>query len=50
VVGFGVLFLGAFYWVLWTKVWPKLGGYRIEAERTIGQDGVEVVRYHKIKD
>ena len=50
VVGFGVLIFGGIYWVGWTKIWPRLGGYRIEAERSVGQDGVEVVRYRKIKD
>jgi hypothetical protein len=50
VVGFGVLIFGAIYWIGWTKIWPKLGGYRIVAERSVGQDGVEVVRYRKIRD
>ncbi len=50
VVGVGVMLLGAVYWVGWTKVWPKLGGYKIIAERLIADDGVEVVRYKKIKD
>ena len=48
VVGVGVLILGSFYWVLWTKLWPKLGGYKLVAERHIDETGVEVVRYRKI--
>jgi hypothetical protein len=50
VVGLGVLLLGAVYWALWTKVWPKLGGYRIEAVRSVESDGSEIVRYLKIKN
>ncbi|CAI4215534.1 unnamed protein product [Parascedosporium putredinis] len=48
VVGWGVLLLGVAYWVGWTKIWPKIGGYRIIAERTIDEDGAEVVRYKKV--
>lgn len=48
VVGVGVLLLGAVYWVLWTKLWPRLGGYRLVAERLVDEDGVEVVRYRKV--
>ncbi|KAF2196989.1 amino acid transporter [Delitschia confertaspora ATCC 74209] len=48
VVGVGVLLLGVFYWVCWTKIWPKIGGYKIVAERHIAEDGVEVVRYVKV--
>jgi amino acid transporter len=49
IVGVGVLLLGAFYWYLWTRVWPKIGGYRIVADRFVSDvDGHEVVRYKKI--
>ncbi|ORY61480.1 amino acid permease [Pseudomassariella vexata] len=48
VVGVGVLLLGGVYWVCWTKIWPSIGGYRIEAQRIVQDDGVEVVRYRKI--
>jgi hypothetical protein len=43
-----VLLLGAFYWVCWTKIWPKLGGYRIVAERREDERGQEHVRYVKV--
>lgn len=49
IVGVGVLLLGAVYWVLWAKVRPRLGGYKIVAERTVLEDGAEVVRYKKVK-
>ncbi|ETS74501.1 hypothetical protein PFICI_14367 [Pestalotiopsis fici W106-1] len=48
VVGVGVLLLGAVYWVCWTKIWPAIGGYRIEAQRIIDEQGVEVIRYRKV--
>lgn len=48
IVGTGVLFLGVLYWVLWTKVWPRLGGYVVVSERTIDEYGNEVVRYRKV--
>jgi hypothetical protein len=48
VVGVGVLLLGVVYWVCWTKIWPAIGGYRIEAQRVVGDDGEEVVRYIRV--
>ncbi|KAK0652600.1 amino acid/polyamine transporter I [Cercophora newfieldiana] len=47
-VGTGVLLLGVLYWALWTKVWPRLGGYTVVTERFIGEDGSEVVRHRKV--
>ncbi|KAI1204183.1 amino acid transporter [Annulohypoxylon truncatum] len=49
VVGVGVLILGGVYWACWSKLWPAIGGYRIEAHRIVEDDGKEVVRYKKIK-
>ncbi|KAI0145467.1 amino acid/polyamine transporter I [Xylariaceae sp. FL1272] len=49
VVGVGVLLLGALYWICWTKIWPAIGGYKIVATRIIDEDGVEAIRYHKVK-
>ena len=48
IVGVGVLVLGAFYWAIWTKVLPLVGGYYISAERTFDESGAEVVRYRKV--
>lgn len=48
VVGVAVLLLGVFYWVMWTKVLPRIGGYKIVAERTFDETGAEVVRYRKV--
>ena len=49
VVGVCVLILGGIYWAVWTKLLPKLGGYKIVSERKILEDGAEVVRYRKVK-
>ena len=48
VVGVGVLLLGVVYWVAWTKIVPRIGGYRVVAERSEDAEGVEHVRYVKI--
>ncbi|KAF3914709.1 hypothetical protein AA313_de0207155 [Arthrobotrys entomopaga] len=49
IVGVGVLLLGGVYWALWTKLWPRIGGYKITVDRTISDTGDEVVRYRKIR-
>lgn len=48
VVGVGVLLLGIVYWVCWTKIWPKIGGYKIETERHEDEQGAEHIRYVKV--
>ncbi len=48
VVGTGVLGLGGVYWLLWTKVWPRFGGYAVSTARVIDDSGVEVVRYRRV--
>ncbi|PVH93286.1 high-affinity methionine permease-like protein [Periconia macrospinosa] len=48
IVGVGVLLLGGVYWTAWTKIWPKLGGYKIVSERYEDEAGVEHVRYVKV--
>ncbi|KAK0736278.1 amino acid/polyamine transporter I [Apiosordaria backusii] len=49
VVGVGVLIFGGIYWALWTKFWPVVRGHKLVAERIIDEEGVEVVRYRKVK-
>ncbi|KAI1758497.1 amino acid transporter [Hypoxylon sp. FL1150] len=39
----------AFPLTCWSKLWPAIGGYKIEAHRIIEDDGKEVVRYRKVK-
>jgi hypothetical protein len=48
VVGVGVLLLGVVYWCFWTKVFPRIGGYKVVAERTFNDSGVETVQYRKV--
>ncbi|KAK3312178.1 amino acid/polyamine transporter I [Apodospora peruviana] len=49
VVGVAVLLIGAAYWTLWTKIWPAIRGHKIVSERIIDEQGVEVIRYRKVK-
>lgn len=39
VVGIGILLAGAVYWVFWAVLLPKLGGYELVRDNTIGDDG-----------
>lgn len=32
VVGFGIIFAGGVYWLVWAVILPKLGNYRLERE------------------
>lgn len=48
VVGLGVLGLGAAWWAWFMKLWPRLAGHKIVAERFIAEDGREVVQYRKV--
>lgn len=41
-VGTGVLFLGAVYWLVWTRVWPEPDEYLVVDGRNAGEDGVSV--------
>ncbi|KAK0621996.1 amino acid permease [Bombardia bombarda] len=49
VVGVAVLLFGVVYWACWTKVWPAIKGHKIVAERVVDSEGVEVIRYRKVK-
>jgi amino acid transporter len=40
VISIGVLFLGVVYWVIWVKVLPRLGGYKLQREWVRQSDGV----------
>jgi uncharacterized membrane protein len=48
VVGVGVLLLGVVYWTFWTKIVPRIGGYKILAQRHVDGNGVEHVKYIKV--
>ncbi|KAM0354363.1 hypothetical protein ACHAPU_001407 [Fusarium lateritium] len=48
VVGVGVSLFGAVYWFFCTKVFPRIGGYRVLAERRFDGSEVETVQHRKI--
>lgn len=37
VVGFGVILAGGVYWLIWTKILPKIGGYELVQEEQIDE-------------
>ncbi|KAE9964973.1 hypothetical protein BLS_007935 [Venturia inaequalis] len=39
VVGLGIFGVGAIYWLVWSKVLPYFGGYRLVREVFVGSDG-----------
>jgi len=39
VVGLGIFAAGGVYWVVWAKLLPRLGGYRLERQLVEAQDG-----------
>lgn len=39
VVGWGIILAGGVYWVVWAKILPRLGGYRLERRVMVGGDG-----------
>jgi hypothetical protein len=50
VVGFGVLGLGAVYWLVWTQILPRIGGYQLLRRNEVGPDGLSRnVFYHEQK-
>ncbi|KAH8202811.1 hypothetical protein TruAng_002974 [Truncatella angustata] len=42
VVGVSVLAFGAVYWLIWTVVMPRLGGYRLEEQQDVLDDGTTI--------
>ncbi|SCU78535.1 LADA_0A06106g1_1 [Lachancea dasiensis] len=39
VVTWGVFAVGAIYWLVWSRILPKFGGYELEAVEILGEDG-----------
>ncbi|KAK9383450.1 amino acid/polyamine transporter I [Kockiozyma suomiensis] len=48
VFGMGCLFMGAIYWLVWSKIMPALGEYKIVNEYVTDEDGNENVRYLRV--
>ncbi|KAM0787073.1 hypothetical protein ACM66B_006334 [Microbotryomycetes sp. NB124-2] len=48
VVGFGILGLGALYWLVWAQLLPRIGGYKLATRLEVGPDGLtRDVFYHE---
>ncbi|KAI1276548.1 methionine permease [Xylaria sp. FL0933] len=42
VVGVGVIVFGVVYWLVWTIVLPRIGGYRLEEKEDVLDDGTTI--------
>jgi amino acid transporter len=49
-VGIGALFSGAVYWLVWRKILPRIGGYRLERQKVALADGTVVMTFNKVTD
>ncbi|KAI0389869.1 methionine permease [Xylariaceae sp. FL0594] len=48
VVGVGVVVFGFLYWLVWTVVLPRLGGYRLEEKEDILDDGTTITVFTRM--
>ncbi|USW57467.1 Putative amino acid/polyamine transporter I [Septoria linicola] len=49
VVGIVVLVAGGIWWLVWVKIMPAIGEYRLRPEHEKLQDGTSVIVYKKVK-
>ncbi|KAI0847679.1 amino acid transporter [Daldinia vernicosa] len=42
IVGVGILLFGVLYWLIWTVVLPRLGGYSLEEKQDVLDDGTAI--------
>ena len=49
-VGIAILLAGAVYWVIWAKIMPKIGGYRLVRETSLDSSGWSRSNFVKKKD
>ncbi|KAI1475181.1 amino acid permease-domain-containing protein [Daldinia eschscholtzii] len=42
IVGVGILVFGVIYWLVWTIILPRLGGYRLEEKPEVLDDGTAI--------
>ena len=40
VCGFGLIALGGVWWLVWAKILPRVGGYRLVRREVVGGDGL----------
>jgi len=50
VVGIALLLAGAVYWVIWAKILPKIGGYKLVRESFEGSDGWSGNVFRRVKN
>jgi amino acid transporter len=48
-VGIGVCFFGALYWLFWKQIMPRALGYTLEEDKIVIKDGTFVTRFYKVK-
>lgn len=49
VVTWGIFFIGFVYWVLWTRVTPKVFGYKLISKEVLGEDGFWRNKFYHVK-
>jgi len=47
-IAISILCLGALYWLWQTKLWAWVKGYKLVAERSVDEDGAEIIVYGKV--
>jgi hypothetical protein len=45
----GILLVGISYWYIWARIFPALGGYRLDREVVIQEDGVTRTILKKVR-
>ncbi|KAJ5549942.1 hypothetical protein N7461_004640 [Penicillium sp. DV-2018c] len=48
VVGIAIVLSGVLYWYVWTVLLPRWGGYRLEEEKEILDDGTSIVKLVRV--
>ena len=48
VVTWGVFGLGGIYWVIWTQLLPRFGGYKLVEKEVLGEDGFWRNKIYKV--
>lgn len=48
VVTWGIFAVGAIYWVLWSKILPRIGGYTLVVKEVLGSDGFWKNKFLKV--
>ncbi|KAI1496235.1 amino acid permease-domain-containing protein [Biscogniauxia marginata] len=45
IVGVGIMVFGFLYWLVWTVILPRLGGYRLQEKEDVLDDGTTITTY-----